>query len=313
MVREARNQPRKSKLGTVEDAMAFIHDGMYLAFGGHVYFNKASHMVRAIARKRVKNLTLSGSPYASYEMDLLIAAGAASKVMVGNLGFEYLGLAPNFRTAVQRGTIETVVGDESTLIGGYMATVEGIPYHPIVSIKGSDVLKISPLVKMYKAPWGGEEIIAVKALNPDVAILHAQEADEFGNARYKGQPYFDQIIAKASKKVILSVDEIISHDKVTAEPEKTVIPGFMVEMVVHLPFGAHPCLSTRSYVHDEPHLKEYIQKSQESLKEGDTGPLDEWLKKYVYEPKSIYDYLERVGGLKRMTELKLMMELGRDH
>ncbi|MBI4288251.1 MAG: CoA transferase subunit A [Chloroflexi bacterium] len=312
MTLEAHSQPRKSKLGTVKDALSLIHDNMYVAFGGHVYFNKASHMVRAIAKKRVKGLTLSGSPYASYEMDLLIAVGAVKKVMVGNLGFEYLGLAPNFRKAVQLGTIETVVGDESTLIGGYMATVEGIPYHPIISIKGSDILKISPIVKLYKPPWGNEEIVAVQALSPDVAILHAQEADEYGNARYKGQPYFDQIIAKASKKVILTVDEIISHDKVAAEPEKTVIPGLMVEMVVHLPFGAHPCLSTRNYVHDEAHLKDYIQRSQQSLKAGDTAPLDEYLRKYVYEPESIYDYLDRVGGLERMTKLKMMMELGRD-
>ncbi|MFQ5827254.1 MAG: CoA transferase subunit A [Dehalococcoidia bacterium] len=313
MTQEARRQPRKSKLGTVEDALALIHDGMYLAFGGHVYFNKASHMARAIAKKGVKNLTLSGSPYASYELDLLIAVGAAKKVMVGNLGFEYLGLAPNFRKAVQLGTIESVVGDESTLVGGYMATAEGIPYHPIVSIRGSDVLKISSLAKEYIAPWGGEKIIAVQALNPDVAILHAQEADEYGNARYKGQPYFDQIIAKASKKVILTVDEIISHDTVTRDPDMTVIPGFMVEMVLHLPFGAHPCMSTRHYVHDEPHLKEYIQRSQQSLKEGETEALDEYLRKYVYEPESIYDYLDRVGGLKRMTELKLMMAQGRDY
>ncbi len=313
MAEEARKQTRRSKLGTVEDALALVHDGMYLAFGGHVYFNKASHMVRAIAKKGVKDLTLSGSPYASYEMDLLIAVGAARKVMVGNLGFEYLGLAPNFRKAVQQGTIESVIGDESTLVGGYMATAEGIPYHPIVSLRGSDVLKVSALAKEYTAPWGGEKIIAVKALNPDLAILHCQEADEFGNGRYHAQPYFDQIIAKASKKVILTTDEIIPHDYVTREPDKTVIPGFMVEMVLHLPFGAHPCMSTRNYLHDEAHLKEYIQCSQMSLKEGQTEALDEYLRKYVYEPEDIYDYLDRVGGLKRLTELKLMMAQGRDY
>ena len=79
-----------------------------------------------------------------------------------------------------------------------------------------------------------------------------------------------------------------------------------------MPFGSHPCLSTGSYVHDETHLKDYIHRAGQTLKDGETAPFQEYLNKYIYEPESIWDYIERVGGLKRMTELEIMMELGKE-
>lgn len=303
MPAEIAQPTRRSKLVSVEDAMKAIHDGMYIAIAGHLFSNKPSHLVRQIAKKRVKNLTVSTSPYASYDIDLLIGAGCIKKTICGNVGFEYLGLAPNYRNVCQKGLIEAALGDEATIIGAYMASVEGIPYHPIGSIKGSDVVKMTTLGKEYIGPYG-DKLIAVKALTPEVCIIHAQESDEYGNIRFKGPIYFDIIMAKASKKIIVSVDDLVSNQKVRSEPWKTSIPGFKVDMVVHLPYGCHPCLSTGLYDHDEEHLKDYINRGRQSLSGGDTSPYQEYLRKYVYEPVDIYDYIERVGGFKHMQSLR---------
>jgi len=294
---------RKSKLGDAADALKLISDGMYVALGGHVFFNKPSYMVREIVKKGVKDLTISGSPYASYEFDLLIGARLVKKVIAGNCGFEYMGFAPNFRKAATDGSVEVVIGDEATICGGYMATVEGIPYHPIVSIKGSDVAKYTTLAKEYTGPYG-DRLYAVKALEPDVVVLHAPESDEYGNIRYYNSIFFEGLLAKAGKKVIVTVDELISNQKVRSQPEKTTIPGFLVDIVIHAPYGAHPCVSTGLYAHDEEHLQDYIERGRASLSGANPKPFAEYLQKYCYEPKDLYDYIDRAGGLRRMEELR---------
>ena len=294
---------RKSKLGDVESALKLISDGMYIGFGGHVFFNKPSYFVRAMVKKGFKDLTISGSPYASYEFDLPIGAGMVKKVMAGNCGFEYMGFAPNFRKAATTGSVEVVIGDEATLVGGYMATAEGIPYHPIVSIKGSDVAKYTTLAVEYTGPFG-DRLYAAKALEPDVVILHAPQGDEYGNIRYYTSIFFERLLAKIGKKLIVTVDELISNRQVRSQPEKTMIPGFLVSTVVHVPYGSHPCMSTGLYAHDEEHLKDYIERGRASASGANPEPFAEYLRKYCYEPTDIYDYIDRAGGLKRMEELR---------
>lgn len=144
----------------------------------------------------------------------------------------------------------------------------------------------------------------MRALSPDVAILHAQQADEFGNIRYLVSPFLDVLIAKASKKVIVSVDEMISNKEVRAECYRTAIPAHFVDMVVHLPYGAHPCSSPTYYIHDEDHLVDYIQRAKKAIAGEDKNAYSEYLRKYVYGPESIYDYIEVSGGLRRMIQLR---------
>lgn len=301
---------RNSKLMDVSDALKLVADGTMLALGGHSFFNKPCHLVRQVIKKGIKNLTICSSPYANYDFDLLIGAGAARRVLAGNVGFEYLGLAPNFRKACQDSSIETVLCDEASLIGGYMAAAEGIPFHPITSIFGSDVVKFNPQVKQMTGPFDGEPVLAVKAITPDVAMIHALQSDEYGNVRTFGGGPFDQLIAKASKKVIVSVEEIISNKQVLREPEQTTIPSYLVTAVVEAPLGAHPCLCYGSYVHDEEHIKDYIQRARSSLSGGNPQPFAEYLQRYVYEPETIYDYIERVGGIRKMIQLRRAWSYG---
>ena len=300
---------RKPKLMEVEEALSLLRDGMLVAIGGQSLFNKPCHLVRQIAKKGLKGLNLTAGPYAGFDYDLLIGIGAVKSVIAGNVGFEYLGFAPNFRKACQEGSVEAVLGDEASMVGGYMASAEGIPFHPIISLFGSDVAKYSPQIKEFAGPFNGERLLAVKAIVPDVALLHAAQADEYGNVRGLGGP-FDLLIAKASKTVIVSVEELVSNKQVLKEPEQTAIPSYLVTAVVEAPFGAHPCMCQGRYVHDEEHLKDYLQRARSSLSSAGPSAYSEYLKRYVYEPNTIYEYLERVGGLKRMIQLRRSWSYG---
>ncbi len=301
---------RKSKLTDAVGAMELISDGMTVAIGGHSFFNKPCHLVRQLAKRGVRDLTLSASPYAGYDYDLLISVGAARRVLAGNVGFEYLGLAPNFRKACQDGTVETVLCDEATLVGGYMASAEGVSFHPIASLFGSDVIKNNPQIKEITGPFDGKPILAVRAIIPDVLILHALQSDEYGNIRNFGGGPFDVLMAKASRKVIVSVEEVIGNGRVLREPEQTAIPGFMVSAVVEAPFGAHPYMCMGSYVHDEDHIRDYIQRARSSLSGGNPQPFAEYLRQYVQGPETIYDYVGQVGGTEKMMQLRRAWSYG---
>lgn len=206
-----------------------------------------------------------------------------------------MGLAPNFRRAVERGRLELVECDEATLLGGLMATLEGLPEHPIVSLKGTDHLRRSPLAR----PWEmstGAPVIVPPALKPDVAVIHAQEADEYGNVRCLGTPFCDQLFAKAAAHVIVTVDRLVTNDAVRSEPHRTTIPGYLVDAVVEVPFGAHPCASHGMYPHDDEHLRSYIAQSA-------SGPPRDYLEQYVLAPAQHTQYLEAIGGAGHIATL----------
>ncbi|MDO8634785.1 MAG: CoA-transferase [Dehalococcoidia bacterium] len=295
---------RTPKLASVEECLSLIQPGAMIATGGLGMFNKPCQLVREIVKRRIGNLILCSSPQASYDADLLIGAGLVKKTNIAQVSFDQLGLAPNFRYAAQRGIIEAVVQAEATIAGGYLAAAQGLPYHGVGTLKGTDVVKLMPFVKKYTSPIGGEELMAVPAIIPDVAIIHAQESDEFGNLRHLGAAAFDPIIARASKIVIASVDKIISHQRLQMEMEKTTVPARFVTKVVHLPYGAHPTFSPKHYVEDEAHLRDYIQRARQSLGGHDPRAYAEYLEKYVYGPKDIYEYLELIGGIRRLTQLE---------
>jgi len=132
---------RRSKLVDLKEAVDMVKDGASLATGGAVFSNKPCAFVREVARKGIGNLSLFSSTLASYDADLLIGAGLVKKSYIPHISFEYLGLAPNYRKAAENGDIEIVECDARILFGGYVATIEGLPSHPIISLKGDDLSK----------------------------------------------------------------------------------------------------------------------------------------------------------------------------
>ncbi|MFQ5827323.1 MAG: CoA transferase subunit A [Dehalococcoidia bacterium] len=296
---------RAKKVGTLEDAAKLIEDGMGIAIGGMLAQNVPCAMVRQIVKKGAKNLSTYAAPPVGYPIDLLVGAGLVKRTHHAYCGFEYLGFAPNFRKAVEEGSVEAIVCDEAIVAGGFMAAAEGLPYHSLRSPKGTDYIKVNPLLTQYTPPWGEEKLVAVKAFDIDVALIHAQEADEYGNIRFLGSYWLDPTMARATDTVIVTVDRLVSHERVLSEPALTSIPGVFVTMVVPLPYGAHPCASHMIHMQDEEHLIEYVRLGRMNLKNEDPEAFSNYLKKHVYESETHLDYLERVGGLKRLSRLNV--------
>ncbi len=294
---------RKKKVVALEEALGRVPNGACLGIGGHVRENRPAAFLRALLRRGVKDLTVMTSPSAGFEVDLLVGAGAVRTLYAGYVGFEHLGLAPNFRWAAETGKVEVIAGEEATLLGGFLARAEGVPYHPVGSLLGTDFLRLDPDLKRFTAE-DGEEVWMVPALGPEVSVVHAQEADEYGNLRYLGSPFADPILVRASNRVVATVDRIVSNRRFRAAPDRTTIQGFRVGCVVEMPFGAHPCGSQGVHVEDEAHLRTYIEAGRAERKGTSPGAFEAYLRRYVYEPRTHEEYLERVGGEDRLAALR---------
>ena len=287
---------RTSKLCGIDAAAALVHEGAHVAFGGFTIHNKPAAFIRALVRAGTKALHLYSCPTASIDADLLIGAGQVVETVVGSVTFDHLGRAPRFSAAVERDGLQAVMCDEAALAGGLMATVEGIPYHPLASAKGHGAAT-SRLLTPYRSHTG-HDLVAASPIAPDVAVLHVQQADEYGNALHFGSVWADVLLAKASRTVVLTVDEVVPTEVIAADPRLTSIPAYLVDAVVPLPFGAHPCSSHGRYGADEHALREYLAAA------ADDDAFGGWVERFVVEPGSSQDaYLEAVGWPSRSTEL----------
>lgn len=294
------NRPvRPNKIVELAEAVAFVEPGMHVAFGGFLIHNKPMAFVRALARRATPTLHLYSCPTASMDADLLIGCGQVTETVLGNVSFDFLGAAPRFQAAVAGGTLEAVLCDEAIVAGGYMATVEGLPYHPLASARGHDVARLSKLLTPYRSHTG-HDLVAVSPLRPDVAVLHVQQADAYGNGRHLGGIWGDELIAKASSRVILTADEIVPESEIRSRPRATTIPHHLVDAVVHIPYGAHPCASHGRYLFDEDHLREYLAGAA-----SDEG-FERYVDRYV-RPADHEDYLATAGGPERLDTLTMTL------
>ncbi len=267
----------KKVLSSFEEAAALIRDGDVVTTGGATFHRAPMALLKEIIRQGKKDLVLVDREPA-IDFDLLIGAGCVAKVRAGLLAFELLGFAPNFRKKSESGEIITKEGACQPIIAGFRAAAMGIPSLPIRGMLGSDLLDISEVLgsqQQFEDPFTGEKLIAVRAIEPDVAILHAQQADEFGNVRIEGPKYEDIIKAKAAKTVIVTAEEIISNDEIRDNPEATSIPHFNVDAVVHAPNGAYPCSCFNRYDADYDHIQQYVDAVS-------NDQFDNYLDKYVH-------------------------------
>ncbi|WP_199542985.1 MULTISPECIES: CoA transferase subunit A [Prauserella] len=279
---------------TLDSALAGIGADTLIAVGGLWYHNRPAAAIRALLRGGVSGLRLLTSPPSSFDTDLLIGAGAVRTLYTAHVSFEHLGLAPRFRRAAERAELEIIECDEATVLGGLMATLEGLPDHPVPSLVATDLLRTSTQVRT------GTDGPRAPALRPDVAVLHAQEADRFGNVRHLGAAFCDPVFAKASARVVVTVDRLVGNDVVRAEPWRTTIPGYLVDAVVPLPYGAHPCSSHGLYCHDEEHLRHYLAAA--GAPDGDGGDaFARYLREFVHLDHATY--LDRIGGTARLDAL----------
>ncbi len=271
----------KKVLTGLEQAAKLVKDGDLVTTGGATFHRAPMEFVRELVRQERKNLTLVDREPAM-DFDLLIGAGCVAKIRAGMLAFEVLGLAPNFRRKSEAHEIITKEGACQPIIAGLRAAAMGLPSLPVKGMLGSDLLDISEVIGGYKQvedPFTGERMIAVRAIEPDIAVIHVQKADEYGNVRVEGPVYEDVIKAKAAKLVVVTTEELIPNDEFRKMPDATTIPHFLVDAVVETPKGAYPCSCFNYYDVDYDHIQEYLEAVA-------SDQFKEYLEKYVLREKS---------------------------
>lgn len=288
---------RRQKLTSIDEAASLVNDGCILGIGGTHSHNSPMAIVRQIIRNGVKDLTLIPGNSGGFQSDILIGAGCVKTVYLSYIGFEYLGMAPNFRRKAEAGELEVKECDEAFVVRGLRAGGSSMAFYPIPGSghKATGLLNVNPEYRTVKDPYTGQEVVVVPPLKPDVALLHVGRCDPFGNVRHAGHIGVDDLMVEASKLAIVSAEEIISGDETMKAPLNTTIPGFYVNKVVSAPFGAHPGEASSFYEADEEHLKMYLEESRS--KEG----FQKYLEKYVYGPKNHEQYLEKIGLGKLMS------------
>jgi len=230
-----------------------------------------------IIRQRRRGLTLI-APISDMLFDVLIGAGVASRVIASWVGNVSAGSGYNFRRAIEEDVpapLEMVDHSNLTLATALHAGGLGLPYLPTRSTLGTDLLDANPELKTIRCPFTGEPLVAVAALRPDTSILAVQQADENGNARIKGNSGVSADAARASERVVLLAEEIVSGEQLRSEPSQTTIPGFLVSAVVHLPRACHPAPCYEYYDRDHDFFHAYHEASR--TRDGFLAWLEEWV------------------------------------
>lgn len=283
------------------EAAKWVKDGMTIAIGGYINSIHPMAIVRQIIRNGVKNLTLVGAGSSGLEIDLLIGAGCAKKVIAPYVGAESLApIGPCFRALAQMGELKVWEVDEGLFFTCLRAAAEALPFLPWRGGVGTSYPEVNPDLKVFQDPIKGETLLAVPAVEVDIAILHAGYGDVYGNIQHVGSSFSDIVLRRAADKTIVQVDKVIPNEEIRRCPEKTTF--HVVDAIVRAPFGSHPYASPGFYLEDQIHIKEYVAAGTALLKSDDRSPLEAYLEKYVYRPETHADYLEEIG-IKRLISL----------
>lgn len=289
----------RDKRMTVAEAVArFVHDGDLLASGGFGHVRVSMAAIYEIIRQRKRGLTLAGKT-AVHDGDILIASGCVDRVEVAyTFGHELRGLSPASRRMVEEGHCRVVAEISNA---GYqwrfLAAAMGLPFIPARNLLGTDTLAHSS-AKVIADPWSGKPVCLLPACYPDVAIIHVSRCDMVGNAQIDGTIIEDFELSRAARRLILTTEEIIPEAQIRAEPWRTAIPFFLVDAVVEVPFGSHPCQMPLRYYFDEDHIRGWMARSKTA--EGAAA----YFQEYVFDAPDFEAYLKKIGGSTRLRYLQ---------
>lgn len=270
---------------------ARVSDGDCVAVGGGLSSREPMAVLREIVRRGVHDLRVVGSAH-GIDIDLLCGGGAVGATAESYVGFEQdFGAAPNYRRACESGTVAVEDSSCYTIVQQLRAAIEGLPFMPIRSARGTGFAGLHPEYRTMTCPFTGDELLLVPALSPDIAILHAQYGDAHGNLRIEGPPVADLLFARASRNVVASVERLVSTDELAGLGGPNV-PYFYVSAVAEVPFGAHPTACYPFYAYDRPHTALYHEAASAGADAFDVR----YLRPFVLEPPDHDAYLERVGG-----------------
>jgi len=297
-----------SKLTTLAEAVASIPSGAHVALSGFAITRCNMAFAREVIRQGIKRLTISQC-VGAMDADLLVGAGAVERIIYGGGSLDRFGRLAWVNRGIEDGTLVAEEYSSLSVTFRYLAGALGLPFIPIRSLTASDLMRrlqeqdASQIATMTD-PFTGDSWLVLKPLVPDGAVVQVQIADAEGNAWIFGPRWDNVEQVKASQRTIVIAEEIVPTEVIRREPERTVIPGFLVSHVVELPFAAHPTSVYRVYDYDAEHIQAYVraQETRESFRA--------YLDQYVYGVKDHWEYLERVGGMKRLSALRADALLG---
>jgi glutaconate CoA-transferase subunit A len=277
-----------SKLTTLSQAVAaHVHDGdvIYAAGFTHLIPFAAGH---EIIRQGRRDLVLArATPDLIY--DQMVAAGCARKIIFSYSGNPGIGSLRIVRAALEAGTIEWEEYSHFAMISRLTAGASGVPFMPMNPTGVDDLAKANPQYRTVVDPYSGREVVTVPALHPDVAIVHVQRADADGNCHLWGILGEQKEAAFAAARVIVTAEEIVDSAVIRSDPNRTLIPGLVVDAVCHVPYCAHPSYTQGYYDRDNAFYLEWDRLSAESER------VKAWLDEWVFGVPDRAAYWEKLG------------------
>ena len=297
-----------SKLATLAEAVKSIPSGAHVALSGFAITRCTMGFGREVLRQGIRDLTLSQC-VGAMDADLMVGGGAVKRLIYGGGSLDRFGRLANVNRGIEDGSLIAEEYSSLSVAFRYLAGSLGLPFMPIQSLKGSDLLRqISERnpsdVAFLKDPFSGEEWLALEPLQPDVAVVQVQIADPEGNAWILGPRWDNVEQAKASTRTILIAEKVVSSEYIRRNPERTVIPGLLVSHVVEQPFSAHPTAVYAEYDYDAAMIERYVKAHARP------DSFKAYLDEYVFGTKNEWEYLEKAGGLKHLNSLRADPILG---
>jgi glutaconate CoA-transferase subunit A len=308
------------KLASMRDAIArFVPDGSSVVLGCQMEQMIPFAAGHEIMRQKKRGLTLVG-PISDILFDQMIGAGCAERVIAAWVGNVMMGSAYNFRSAVEQEGLQVTDMTNFSVALALQAAAMGVPFLPTLTAQGSDVARDNEFFAEIESPFGeensrflpfaplrvgmtqrkviasGRKLHAVKALHPDVTIVHVQRADAAGNSHCWGNFGIMLEAVKAAKRVIVAAEEIVVPEVIASDPNRTVFPGFLVSAVVEAPMGAHPSPVQGYYKRDDAYFHQYHEQTKTRT------DFDSWAQRWVYGAADRKAYVELLGEC-RVKEL----------
>jgi len=286
-----RDRSLRDKVMSLDEAAALVPDGTSVGIGGSTLSRTPMAMIWALIRANRKDLFCARS-ITSNEGELLFASGTSRHILTSwfSQGIVW-GVSRIMRLYTETGRARFEEWSHMAVGLRFRAGAMGVPFLPMRSMMGSDVIEQLPDPKLIDCPFTGEKLVLVPALNPDVALIHVQRCDAYGNAQIDGLPFMDVDLAMAANRVILTTERIVSNDQIRRAPDQTKIPFMAVDAVVEAPFGSAPHECYGLYEPLFAHLDAYAAQIRHDPEEGIRG----YLERYFHGPKSWTEYLDLLG------------------
>jgi glutaconate CoA-transferase subunit A len=293
-----KNRKLESKLMSVKEAVEkFVHDGDYLTLGGFGANRAPIAAAHEIVRQGRKNMGFAGHT-STHDFQILCAGEVFDKVDVAYIvGLEARGLSPNARRYMESGKVEVSEWTNYSLSVRFKAAAAGVSFYPSRNIMGTDTFKFSG-AKIIECPFTGTKYAAMPALYPDVSVIHVHESDIYGNCRARGIIVSDFDVARASKRLIITTERLISNDEIRRDPSLTDIPYWCVDAVCEVPYGAYPGNMYQEYFSDEEHIREWLKVEEDPVE------FKKFIENNIYSCKDHFNYIETNGGMHKLLKLR---------